>query len=1462
MRGLGDVTQDSPKFKNYFSLVETMEKIIPPIIEMKDHDDKEATPVFRALIKDILAIPCGKGWNQNLKKEARLLKIQENDDDSMNDDEEDENAAEKIRKSLIQIATTVITNLDFVQNECLDVLFYHIINPQRSNFAEARALAEDIIRSCSDNESDTLANSIRSTMTAAAKEGKLPEEFELTGSSNRSKFFEVLRYLHYVSFDLVSGAIQELKFWLQSENEQYRKEAVTVVGMLTRDKHCQFGMDSNDPTWSAFLNASIDQDDSVRHEFVQQSKDILISNHSHLRGQIINSLLRLSVDLNDDIRRDVVTGVTEVAKTKLEVISDKMLKACAERMKDKKPKVRIQAIKRLMDLYNHVMTSSPQPFFSKDGSCAPKDSKEATLSYTESEKESVRFISTAVFNVYRLTQRLPAYHDARAIIERYFQLYLVPYKVEPKLRVRLMADLFRNLDDIGCMLFGDIINRSSQLRRAMIGILSQVGQFTEMTTQSSAQLKERIRRICQIFPDAQILEKNMMVFVNQMAENDETFNLVKKLMSESYTSEENARTAGALQAIMEKKISSKAQQTVFRHFIDRIVPLSFDVPTAKEIIHLVSDTVCAKVDLKKWAENCFEKDLSLLKIFTDNFGYLFADEQIIEEIRSKILASEEPIAIEAALHVLSKIFANSHFRNKLENEATHKEKWFLLLGKDLKDLVMREEPELRRSCKLATRLLSFILGKEKVIEFFDDQIEQLISRLYIESQGAANAFQVLGEIFRCDISYYLPQVMDVVESEKIGPMILTSSMHGNDDPVEFNELMHIEKQPWPKYAMAKVYAAKFATKVLTVYPLIPSTEDKRRMEKAAQNFIDLLSEIIEKKGDLGGKQCDLEQARLRATASGCLLKLASVITYRTKLNTHIFKNMSYIITDEAYCVRLYYALHVKKGLSKNRLPIEFAACYGLVNLGLSEEDGENKMDGFKTICMNQAQQAFGERNDNQATLLKLEGPQRAIFCSESVIAYVVWLLANYDKLEKVEGNANRNDSSEELEIKVANVNLLSELQESLWLVIDSLKIAKCNMQKVWKVLEKLKTCGDKSMRSDSSLSTTRLREHNEKLWVLCDLGITMMLYRAKLQMEDQEAKEAGFNLQFFYVCSPKDKADPSNVYAPDVLINDEKNRNGRIPKPGRVFHVSDLTSEFTPPPQGNESTGSNSSKNASRRANVTGTGRKRGGAGTKTTKRKSGGSKISDDEGDSMDVKSPAVKKTRSKRGEYDLPDEEDEEMEVIPLPKRRGAAPDSTIASSSSNGSILKNGSGPSPKKRNSRGSVKGRQNSTKEAEIDVDSDEEMEEITEKRDNVSLDNLIISPILDESSGRTRRSARTIAATATITSSTPLVPTKPKITKRKRSEAVVEEVEDEEPEINDKKSPSPKKRVSGRRSAPTPTKNSKKAPVSPKKKTLIKETNGVSPKKNKYGLPMEEDDDSIGKTPKPTARTSRRLSKK
>uniref|UniRef100_A0A1I7V355 Condensin complex subunit 1 n=1 Tax=Caenorhabditis tropicalis TaxID=1561998 RepID=A0A1I7V355_9PELO len=1471
LRGLGEFTTDSPKFNQYYELLQTVsqEDFLKPISSLSDERDdaleedeeKKETgsqiTVTRILLKEILNIPSCSSWTKNVRRDQKAKEGPGTSVDFNDDEDDDEDKIDRVERLLVDIAKRAIGQIEPVPHEVLDVLFYHIINPQRTNFKEARYLAESIINACL-TDFDSFGATIHSVMTSAAKEGKLPKQFELTGSNNRNKFFEVLRYLHYISYDLVSGAVQELNFWLQSENGTYRKEAVKIVGMLTRDPHCQFGMDNNDATWAAFLTASGDPEEEVRHEFVEQSKEILISNHSHLRGHVISSLARLGKDDSELIRIAVVEAVTQVAKSKLEVISDRLLKACAERMKDKKPKVRERAIKTLMDLYFHLMTSRPQPFFTRDGNKQTKETSESSQMYTDSEKESVQFIPDFVFDLYRILKRSNSHHDARFTIERYLQKYLVPFEVDAPKRVQILARLYRGLEDIPRMMFGDVISRSSQLRRALMGILSQVGNSKKMTPENSAQLKERIHRLCQLFPEPVTLEKIMIVFVNQIAENEEAFNLVKKIMADKYTTAENQNSVLALKQILEKKVGSKSNQTVFRHFIDRVCPLSFDRLLAKHFVDLVADTVSAKIKMENWAQGCFEKDLSLLKLLADHYAHIFTDENIVDKIRADILLSEEPLAVESAIHAFSRIFANSNYRAELDNEATRKKKWYLSLIKNLKEFSMRDEPELRRSSKLSTRLLANLIGKEKAIEYFDSEIDTLIDRLHIESAGAANSFQVLAEIFLTSPSHYLSKMLGIIESDRIGQLIMTSPEYSDDDPNEFVEKTHMEKQPWPKYTMAKVYAAKFAAKVLSAFNLISSSEEKKQMDGAAQKFIDLLCEILEKKAQFGENQCDVEKARIRSTASACLLKLAAVLAYRPKFHTRLFKNMSYMITDEAYCVRLHYSFHVKKGLGR-KLPIEFAACYGLVNLESTEDERENTSNGFKFICINQAHQIFSDRNEEKADLLKLEGAQRAVFCSETVIAYVVWLLANHYKLDKIEENASKDDSNEELARKVANVNLLYKLKESLWLVIDALRVGKCNMQKVWKVLEKLKTCGDKSIRNNGKLTIAQIREHNKKLWALCDLGISMMLYRAKLQMEDQDSREAGFNLQFFYVCNEKDKADPSNVYAPDVLINDEKQRNGKLPKAGRVFHVSDLTSEFTPPPQNNESIASTSSRNTSKRGGGnTSLNKTKGG---KSSKRRSGGSKLSDDEETAIKV-TPAVKKTRSKRGTYDLPEEDDEDAEeVIPAPKRRGAPPVSSEPSSS-NG-ITKNAI--SPKKQSSRKS-NGKQISTEETVTEHSSDdEEIKNSTE----VSLDNIGLSPILNQS----RRSARTVAEKAKITASTPLVASNPKSIKRKRGNES-QETREEEKEANhrkkDTKSPSPKKRVSIRRGSSS---TSKSTTASPLKQTTSRRkpavtANGSSPKKNKYGLSLEEEDNDEEEQGTSTTRsslrtrTSTRLTKK
>ena len=90
-------------------------------------------------------------------------------------------------------------------------------------------------------------------------------------------------------------------------------------------------------------------------------------------------------------------------------------------------------------------------------------------------------------------------------------------------------------------MFGDIVNRSSQLRRAIMGILSGLGKYhSDSPSEFSAQMKDRIRRIIQIFPDASNLEKAMMTFINTLSENSNVFDLVKKMMGDCYISKENA----------------------------------------------------------------------------------------------------------------------------------------------------------------------------------------------------------------------------------------------------------------------------------------------------------------------------------------------------------------------------------------------------------------------------------------------------------------------------------------------------------------------------------------------------------------------------------------------------------------------------------------------------------------------------------------------------------------------------------------------------------------------------------------------------------------------------------------------------------------------------------------------------------------------------------------------------------
>ncbi|VDN51089.1 unnamed protein product [Dracunculus medinensis] len=115
-------------------------------------------------------------------------------------------------------------------------------------------------------------------------------------------------------------------------------------------------------------------------------------------------------DPNEEVRMEVISMVRGLAKSKFDLISERLLMCVVQRIRDTKVKVRHAAIIVLSQLYRLV---------------------NANDEFSESERASV-FI---VFSI-----------DCRMLIEKVFVLNLVPYKMEVTKRVRIMINIFRNLD--------------------------------------------------------------------------------------------------------------------------------------------------------------------------------------------------------------------------------------------------------------------------------------------------------------------------------------------------------------------------------------------------------------------------------------------------------------------------------------------------------------------------------------------------------------------------------------------------------------------------------------------------------------------------------------------------------------------------------------------------------------------------------------------------------------------------------------------------------------------------------------------------------------------------------------------------------------------------------------------------------------------------------------------------------
>ncbi|EPB74543.1 HEAT repeat protein [Ancylostoma ceylanicum] len=967
----------------------------------------DASQVIRMLLKTSMEIANGKEW----KSEAR----ETSEDGSATEDDGDErsDSRDKVIGLLIGMISKLLRDVDQVSAEVLDVLFFYLINPQKLNNRESYNMSRQIIQV----SQTSLEAIIQSLLTQSLLSGTLPEECELVGSG-RKKLHDVILELHEVAPELVAPVLPQLSCSLLAEDDNQRLLAAKLVGKLVSSGKSRF-YDEHPKLWKNYLERFKDTSSDIREVCARDSHEILLR-HSQLRGQISSALGSLTRDLDDGVRLTAVLCIIETARKKLEAVNESLIMACCDRMKDKKPKIRQEAITKLLHLYFKIIMGEE---------------------HTASDVAAVTVIPKKALAVYMLASMT----EEKSLIERYFSSYIIPYRMEMKKRVKSMVDLFSKLDNFEAQVFAEIISRSSSHRRVLREMLQIISR------QAATELQSKIQRISTTHHDPIGSQYYKASFARAICPNN-GIKVTKELIQRS----------------MEAGTIPKDCQNNIRRYVERVAPLIMDLDSTVELLNVAlrmkNDAECGNVE----AISKLPYVLRLVKIWSEAFPHIFSRGDAIDCVLKLVVSDDAKT------------------------------------GMIVWDVILCDSDGFGRCCKLAARVICRLLGKEECATRFDQlypEIEERVSKA--NPAACVNALRVISELHRDLPQVFGPRVKKLI-AEFVVPGLILSYERDPEDVDSFDPFTPLEEQSIPKYCLSKVYGMKLLARYL--FTCGGDAEDDSLAMKTLKMFV----AFIQAAGDLHDPDKNIsaaEKAWLRAVAGTSLLKLCYIQKYSHMMGADIV-----ILQDDADCVRGYFVRRLNKGISRNRLTIEYLSFFSLVALidGVSTEE-ENAVKLYVVYSFNM--------------YLPYHQPEYAI-------AYAAWLLSHQEILSTHSDIAN-----------------MAILQECLWFIMEPFVAKKENtdFEFIYRLLQDIKESNDalfEKRQKQGEIGEAELIGQNKKMWVLADLGMLMLVYRGKVSIRNEPRKTL-LSSRFFV--REKDSKHAGTVYAPHELIEDEKERNGKLP---------------------------------------------------------------------------------------------------------------------------------------------------------------------------------------------------------------------------------------------------------------------------------------------------------------------------
>lgn len=254
---------------------------------------------------------------------------------------------ESVLTSMQTIMTVLLEESEDIPEDLVLILL-SVLGQNENDFSgAARKLAMNVIESCEAKLEPGIKQLLVSLMSGDSKP-----------LNNQIDYHKVICDVYQCAPQILSGVIPYLNGELLTDQLEVRLKAVKLVGdLFSIPGHAI--TEPFQPVFSEFLKRLTDRAVEVRMSVLEHVKNFLLSNPSRAESsQIIDALCDRLLDYDENVRKQVVTVICDVASNSPNSVPVDAIKLVADRLRDKSPLVKKYTMEKLADIFRiHCMDS-------------------------------------------------------------------------------------------------------------------------------------------------------------------------------------------------------------------------------------------------------------------------------------------------------------------------------------------------------------------------------------------------------------------------------------------------------------------------------------------------------------------------------------------------------------------------------------------------------------------------------------------------------------------------------------------------------------------------------------------------------------------------------------------------------------------------------------------------------------------------------------------------------------------------------------------------------------------------------------------------------------------------------------------------------------------------------------------------------------------------------------------------